>query len=73
MLAIVADKVRLWRRILEVVHGGKGQVAFGESFGFRDREVGTPMALDSIHRIACAKKTSVQYPCVFSNRPLCKI
>ena len=34
----------------------KGQIAFGESFGFRDREAGTPMALDSIHRIASMTK-----------------
>src|SRR5215831_11137701 len=39
-----------------VVIARQGQVAFGESFGFRDREAGTPMALDSIHRIASMTK-----------------
>ena len=39
-----------------VVIARQGQVAFGESVGFRDREAGTPMALDSIHRIASMTK-----------------
>ena len=39
-----------------VVIARQGQVAFGESWGFRDREAGTPMALDSIHRIASMTK-----------------
>src|SRR4051812_23876466 len=33
-----------------------GQVAFAEAFGFQDREAGTPMALDSIFRIASMTK-----------------
>jgi CubicO group peptidase (beta-lactamase class C family) len=33
-----------------------GRVAFAEAFGFQDREAGTPMALDSIFRIASMTK-----------------
>jgi CubicO group peptidase (beta-lactamase class C family) len=33
-----------------------GRVAFAESFGFQDREAGTPMAFDSIFRIASMTK-----------------
>src|SRR5215471_16737256 len=39
-----------------VVIARQGQVAFSASVGFRDREAGTPMALDSIHRIASMTK-----------------
>jgi CubicO group peptidase (beta-lactamase class C family) len=39
-----------------VIIARRGQIAFGETFGFRDREAGALMALDSIHRIASMTK-----------------
>ncbi|MGH2357269.1 MAG: serine hydrolase domain-containing protein, partial [Candidatus Limnocylindria bacterium] len=39
-----------------VIIGRKGKVAYAESFGFRDREAGSPMRPDAIHRIASMTK-----------------